>query len=497
MGKQNNNGLRDMIILILFFLAVIMILLWAGKMPAEELKKIKPIEISEEHLKTMSQDRRITYRIELETWDMTDTALIRKKRKEITLEEMGKDISAIRKEIAGIKIPYVKIDYVKIEAIALNILKFKSVSDEIFRLSIPEMEYMLIEYPQVKGLVVRYFKADVLKIVSLPDDMTILHTLKILKISPKVLRLAIKDLSPTEIQSLKLKFYSPEVIRRLLTKIDTADIDKLIIFVYDVGYQAREMKAEFQMAINSAKLSKYLQDKNWVMVRSLLEEAKVEESIIDQLMSKIGIDTPEVEMPFIERILGESALVIETFEEEIGYGDIVIFDISDSTNRIKALKFVDKNKDKIGAIIVGWDNEGMNNLDNLDISTYPELAKADEEFFTLAKGIKPDLPVGRVICITSTWKEYMEASIYEWNFIAIWNLYNTYANFERVKGWFPNQDILIAGMHARRGRGKNESLGLYQKYLENWKKAKFGDENYQNYIQEIKDLGYVGSIWIP
>jgi len=176
--------------------------------------------------------------------------------------------------------------------------------------------------------------------------------------------------------------------------------------------------------------------------------------------------------------MDENAYIVKTYQENVKQNDLVVFDVSKHSNIIKAIEFVGKHRDKLGAVIIGWDSGGMNNFDNKDLTTYPEIMKNYEYFFSTCKAIRPNLPIGVIVCMCPTHKAWLEVCPFQYNFIALWNVTKFTANFEKIKNlYFPSQELLICGMNA----GANQE---------------FGGEEYQNYIKKIKQLGYVGSIWI-
>ncbi len=410
----------------------------------------------------------------------TDTT-IRKKIEKITREEIEK---------GKIKIPIIHIEVIKLDILKIATLPIELVPMQIMKIMKYTPEELVLAIQKLTPLEIRILQTRIAPPEVLRVIIAEVKRMEIEKISPEVLVAELTEIDVPAIKTilvkypqlkiLGLKVLTPEEIRIVKEELRLARIEKLAILIYDLSYQAKALRNEIDLAVASKKLKGYLRDKNWFMVSNVLLKAGVTQETVSTLLSNIGKIPPKVQMPFFECVMGENAYVINTYKEEVKTGDVVILDISRWENRVKAVKFIEKNKDKIGAVIVGWENDGMNNFDNLDISTYPELAKTDEEFFTLIKGIKPEIPVGRLVCMTPTWKEYLEASTYSWDFIALWNVYKIGGNFKGIKErFFPNDKVMIAGILASRNP-----------------EVEFGGEKYRNYLRRIKQLGYCGSIFI-
>jgi len=304
----------------------------------------------------------------------------------------------------------------------------------------------------------------------------------------ETLELAILKILNVSIEQLTIQMITPDVIETLLVNLESAEIEKLAILIYDLSAQAKNLREEIDTSIGSAKLKKYLKNKNWAMCSNVLQEAGVDKEVVDTLISSIGKIPAPVVMPFFECKMAhtqtykgeddENAFIVGTYQEEVRQGDVVIFDVTSYSNLVRSIKFVELNKDKIGAIIVGWDSGGMNNYDNFNISTYPEVMEWYSDFYSVCKGIKSDLPIGVVVSMTITWKEWIDACTFKWDFIALWNITKFTANFKKIKDtYFRNVPVMIVGMNA----GQSQ---------------KCDGDAYRNYIEELKELGYCGSIYI-
>jgi len=291
-----------------------------------------------------------------------------------------------------------------------------------------------------------------------------------------------------EIPVITIDMITLETIKTMLVDMNTTQVEALMIKVYDVSAQARNLRESINSNIDSGKLKKYLKNKNWAMCSNVLQEAGVDKEVVDTLISSIGKIPAPVVMPFFECKMAhtqtykgeddENAFIVGTYQEEVRQGDVVIFDVTSYSNLVRSIKFVELNKDKIGAIIVGWDSGGMNNYDNFNISTYPEVMEWYSDFYSVCKGIKSDLPIGVVVSMTITWKEWIDACTFKWDFIALWNITKFTANFKKIKDtYFRNVPVMIVGMNA----GQSQ---------------KCDGDAYRNYIEELKELGYCGSIYI-
>ena len=304
-------------------------------------------------------------------------------------------------------------------------------------------------------------------------------------------RMLEKTRNDTEIQQMIEEEIQKDVVVIPIVKIELIEIEKLAILIYDIFAQARNLREEIDISVGSVQFKKHLKNKNWAMCSNVLLKSGVDKKVVDVLIASIGKVPPPVEMPFFEGKMAyrqvykgeadENAFVFGNGQEKVHRGDIVIFDVSSRSNIIKGIKFIEKNKNKIGAVIIGWDSRGMNNYSNLDISTYPKVMKMYYDFYSVCKGIKPDLPIGVVVSMSITWREWLDACEFKFDFVALWNVTKLTANFEKIKNtYFRDEQVLICGMNAT-------DIDLTQRY---------DSDEYRNYIKEIKELGFCGSIWV-
>ena len=346
----------------------------------------------------------------------------------------------------------------------------------------------VVEIPVVKIEVIRL---EILEIITCSVDNLPLQIISILSYSPQDLALAIQRLTPVELEVFTGRLISPDVLKVVIAKLKTEEINKLAILVYNVSYQARNLREVINNQIKADKFKKYLQAGNLSMCSNLLLKSGVDKKVVDVLIASIGKIPKPVDMPFFECKMNksqtykgeanENAFIVGTYQEEVRHGDVVIFDVTSRSNLIKGVKFVEKNKDKIGAVIIGWDSAGRNNYDNMDITSYTEVMKWYSDFYSICKGIKPDLPVGVVVSMTITWREWLDACEFKWDFVALWNVTKFTANFEKIKNtYFRDEQVLICGMNAT-------GIPLKQRY---------DSDEYRNYIKELKRLGFCGSIYI-
>ena len=281
-----------------------------------------------------------------------------------------------------------------------------------------------------------------------------------------------------KIEVITIEMIRPEIIRTIIVGLDKIQIEELTIKIYDVSYQARRLRKEINYAIANDNFKKYLQEGNMAMVQNCLQTAGVDSQVIETLITGLGKEVPKLTVQgFGEYVWNENAYIVEDYDREVKQNDLVIFDITKQSNLLRAIEFVQKNKDKLDAVIIGWGNDSANNFDELDFSKYPAIMKNHEHFFSTCKAIAPTLPVG--LCIT-----YRENTMYQWllacdfsyNFLAIFNITKMRANFKKIQERFPNQKLMIGGMNA----GEN---------------AEYGGTAYKNYIEKLKTLKFLGSIF--
>ena len=176
----------------------------------------------------------------------------------------------------------------------------------------------------------------------------------------------------------------------------------------------------------------------------------------------------------------ENAYVVKTYKEEVKDGDVIVFDVlGEHADMVSATKFVKKNRDKIAAIIVGWQSGEMSNFSKKRPSTRPEIMESCRRFFGFCKSVAPQIPVGVVVCRSRTWKAWLDACEFEYDFLAIWDVYKLRTNLEMYKRFFPGEKLFIAGMNAK---------GLNPEY---------GGIEYDKYIEKLKQSEeFIGLIWI-
>jgi len=122
-----------------------------------------------------------------------------------------------------------------------------------------------------------------------------------------------------------------------------------------------------------------------------------------------------------------------------------------SSIEIKALlELINENKNKIKLIVLPWGQFEMNNFDNRNVSTYPEIAEwCDKLFFTI-KEVAPDIPVYLTVCLThETVTAWIKAFKAPYDGLNLWNITNTNkANlgkaYQRVKAY--NKNVILGGV---------------------------------------------------
>ena len=355
-----------------------------------------------------------------------------------------------------------------------NIETDTSIREKKQRIIEEEIQNNVVKIPIVK---IEVIKLDILKIAVCPIEEIPMQVISILSYSPQELALAFQKLTPTEIKVLKGRIVSPDVLKTIVAKIKGQEINKLAALVYDVSYSARKFRGKVNRRIASNNFKKYLREGNISMLQNCLQTAKVDDRMIDTLITGLGKEVPKLTIQgFGEYVWKDNAYIVEDYDREVKQNDLAIFDITEWSNIIKAMEFVAKNKDKLDAVIVGWSSGGENNFDNLDFSTYPEIMRNYEYFFSTCKAIRPDLPVG--LCVTlreNTMYQWLKSCSFKFDFLSVYNVTKMGANFEKIQKRFPNQKLMVGGMNA----GENAK----------------GGTAYKNYIEKIKNLGYVGSIW--
>jgi len=281
-----------------------------------------------------------------------------------------------------------------------------------------------------------------------------------------------------KIPVITIEMIRPEIIRTIIVGLDKIEIEELTIKIYDVSYQARRLRKTINYAIANDNFKKYLQEGNMAMVQNCLQTAGVDSKVIETLIVGLGKEVPKLTIQgFGEYVWNENAYIVENYDREVKQNDLVIFDVTKWSNVIKALEFVEKNKDELDAVIIGWDNLGANNFDEIDFSKYPAIMKNHEYFFSTCKAIAPNLPIG--LCITlreNTMYQWLAACPFKFDFLAVFNLTSIKFNQKKVLERFKGHKVMIGGQNA----GKNQV---------------YSDEKYKNYIRELKKNGYVGNIW--
>ena len=299
------------------------------------------------------------------------------------------------------------------------------------------------------------------------------------EIQNDVVKIPIAKIPITKIPIITRDMITPKIIRTIIVGLDKTQIKELTIKIYDVSYQARRLRKTIKYAIANDDFKKYLQEGNMAMVQNCLQTAGVDSEVIETLIVGLGKEVPKLTIQgFGEYVWDENAYIVKDYGKEVKQNDLAIFDITRWSSVIKALEFVEKNKDKLDAVIIGWDSDNKNNLENKDISTYPGIMENYEHFFSTIKVIAPTLPVGLSIAYReNTMYQYLSACPFKFDFLSVYNLTKMGSNFEKLQKRFPNQRIMIGGMGA--GVSGQE----------------YGGVAYKDYIKKLKKLGFIGSIF--
>lgn len=264
----------------------------------------------------------------------------------------------------------------------------------------------------------------------------------------------------------------------------------IAIRVFDMTAGAREIAAEKIARTKTAEYRRELRRGNLPGALAALEAAGVERDVVALIRERWSRQRSPVEMRgfFIDAEMSrsqryeggpdETAYLVTRGDEKVKYGDILVFDATEWLNLPRAVNLVARNADRIGAVILGWDSEGRNNFDNMDSATYPALMREYADLHAAIKAIRPGLPVGLLVSVTAATQErWLAACPFEPDFLALWNVTRTGANFEKIRRLFPGRKLMIAGMNA----------GVQAQPTEAERRA---------YVDRLIRAGYVGSIWV-
>ena len=290
----------------------------------------------------------------------------------------------------------------------------------------------------------------------------------------------------------KVKIVEEEIQKDVIV-VSVIVVSVIEIPITEVSDSSRKLRKAVQHNIANTNFKKYLREGNTAMAQNCLQALEVDNDVIKTLITGLGKEVPivkindfrEYKMCRSQTYEGESdenAYVVSDYDMIVKVGDLAIFNITKWSDAIRVVEFMKKNKDKLSAVIIGWGNKGENNFYALDFSKYEGIMKNHEDFFSICKAIKPDLPVG--ICVAykdNTMRQWLKACPFNYDFLAVFNINKLGANFEKIQDRFPNQKLMIGGMNAF------DDLSLKQEY---------GGTAYVNYIKELTELGYCGSIWI-
>ncbi len=199
-------------------------------------------------------------------------------------------------------------------------------------------------------------------------------------------------------------------------------------------------------------------------------------------------DTPH---PFHEYIFGEDCHLIgrtttdgyyptKGYAANVSAGDMVIVNVPYRfQDVIRISKFCAANADNIGAVVIGWDDGSMNNFDNRDVSTYPQIAKNYDMVAGFVWANLPDVPVYYTVCLTPTAGAWMDSFTRQPTGWAVWNVYKVGARVDKIrKIYFPGKRIGILGMNC-------------------FKDQAYGTAAHAAYLTKVEDLDYDFSMWIP
>ena len=128
----------------------------------------------------------------------------------------------------------------------------------------------------------------------------------------------------------------------------------------------------------------------------------------------------------------------------------------------------------------------MNNYDNREVKTYPNIARYIDRLFYSMKEVAPDVPVYLTVCFTAqTMNAWIKAFKAPYDGYAVWNICTTTANFKKVYSMLQRygKPVIISGMFG------------YAPYKEkkSWYKVlpTISETN-----KKIEQAGFKGAIWL-
>lgn len=254
--------------------------------------------------------------------------------------------------------------------------------------------------------------------------------------------------------------------------VDTMDVVLLYMQTFVKGFDNFALAGDITQALDTGDWSDFQK-----RIERHLSDDKIQ-TLEDFYKRELRFEPVEI-TGFREFVMDDSAHVITTYKEEINEADLIIFNVPYThQDIINITQFVQKNANKIGMIVIGWDDGAMNNFDNHDFSTYPRIADNYNMLFAFCKIQAPHIPIAYTVCMSPTWKAWTESFTTKPDAWAIWNITKFTANFTKLKSFFPIDQIGILGMNA----GQNQEYDSLQ---------------YHNYINTIPQLNYKFSVWIP
>lgn len=287
----------------------------------------------------------------------------------------------------------------------------------------------------------------------------------------------------------------PEAMRAVIafapfTITALEDVGIVAVEAQDFAAGARVIRTEVAARLRTADYRRELRRGNLPGALAALEASGVDRDVVALIRDRWSRQQSPVEMRgfFLDAEMSrsqryegrpdETAYLVRRGDEQVKYGDVLVFDATEWLNLPRAVNLVARNADRIGAVILGWDSEGRNNFDNMDAATYPALMREYADLHAAIKAIRPELPVGLLVSVTAaTQARWIAACPFEPDFLALWNVTRTGANFEKIRRLFPGRRLMIAGMNA----------GVQAQPTEAERRA---------YVDRLLKAGYVGSIWV-
>ena len=374
--------------------------------------------------------------------------------------------------------------------------QFKEITDKegnVYQVYIPQVIRPVLTLPEVIKLSVVEIQALSPDVITAtiqklsPAEISIIQPIKLVYMVSRLTAQELRTIEPAKLKvmitrpsTVELQMLQPETVAIVITQLQERDLDEVLKKIAPRGY----------WYVEQVKFFEAWKAKDISAIASMVAKTRVEqpENILafSNYQNFDQINWNRNEFGFNHRQVLVSSIDYD-YKDKFKPQDKIILTIDFGLNskEIQALSdIISTHKDKITMVINLWGNSKMNNFENRDISTYPEVAEYANRIYYLVKEIDPTIPVYLTVCYTSLTMDAWVNAGFERDGIALWNILTLRGPLRRIYNDVSkyNENVILSGV-----MGNNPDTHGWR----NWEEVKAETLQYQ---QKVKEAGFGGLI---